>query len=56
MIGALIAGRLHPFLHGCVRSIAANVLGSGQQLLQLLSKTFLSDEGPTSQSMEVSYS
>ncbi len=50
MIGALVAGHLHPSLHGCERSIAANALGTGQQLLQLLSETFLSDEGPASQS------
>jgi len=56
MIGALKVGRLHPFLHGYESSAAVDVLGSGQQLLQLLSKTFLSDEGPASQRMEVSYS
>ena len=54
MSGALKFGHLHPFLHGYKSSVAFNVLG--QQLLQLLSKTLLSDEGPASQSMEVSYS
>ncbi len=54
MSSALKVGRLHPFLHGYESSVAFNF--SGQQLLQLLSKTFLPYEGPTSQSEEVSYS
>ena len=54
MIGVLKVGRLHPLLHGYESSVAIDVLG--QQLLQLLSKTLLPDEGPASQNMEVSYS
>ena len=56
MIDAVKRGCLHPFLHGYESSVAIGLLGSGQQLLQLLSKTFLSDKGPATQSMEVSYS
>ena len=54
MIGVLKVGRLHPLLHSYESSVAIDVLG--QQLLQLLSKTLLPDEGPASQNMEVSYS